>query len=185
LKSLEYRDLQLYRGQIGFVFEESALIANKTIYDNIALPIRYHSDWNEKYISTIVNGAIAEMAMEKYSQMRPMDIPVVERKKAAILRAVAGCPPVLCFDNPSFGISFHAKKSFARQISNLTRAYKNTLIMATDDLPLALEMCERFVVIEGGRIILDGGRKEILASRSETVTELLEGETENIRRKTA
>jgi phospholipid/cholesterol/gamma-HCH transport system ATP-binding protein len=142
LKTARKAEIQDLRARIGYVFQDSALISNMAIYDNIALPLRYHRKWTEEQVRARV-----EEEMERFGVNRSFDwsIPALlsqeMRKRAGLARALVLDPEFLFLDQPAGGL----ETEIARDLGRIIRDYS----------------FDRIGLLEGGRIAFEGTVQEM------------------------
>lgn len=112
--------------KVGFVFQQHALISNMNVFDNLALPLRYHTDLSEKEIGEIIQGHLEEYAISDLQGKLPEALSIGQSRIVAIARALIMKPELLFLDEPISGLDpIMAKKIFSILIelhdqSNLT-----------------------------------------------------------------
>ena len=93
-----------------------------------------------------------------------------ERRRVALATVLAMQPDVLVLDEPSSNLDPQAR----RELAEIVLALDVTTILVTHDLPYALQLCQRAVVLDGGRIVVDGFTREVLADRAAMAAHRLE-----------
>jgi cobalt/nickel transport system ATP-binding protein len=106
-----------------------------------------------------VGTALAAVGMTHAAQRAPHHLSFGERRRAAIATVLSMDPDILVLDEPSSNLDPAAR----REVATLLRQLSLTTIVVTHDLPYALELCERSVILDGGAIVADGPTTEILA----------------------
>jgi len=157
LKTASKGEVQDLRARIGFVFQDSALISNMAIYDNVALPLRYHKKWTEAEMRARV-----EEKMDLFGVDRSLDwsIPALlsleMRKRAALARALVLEPEFLLLDQPTDGL----EREIAQGLSQIIREYRRrtgaSLLEVGSEYPHRGDYTDRIGLLEGGRISAEG-----------------------------
>lgn len=119
---MSFEEFLPYRLNIGFSFDYGGLIHNRTIYDNLALPLLYHKLVNPEVVKKRVNDIIKALKIDKYAQERPAHVPGRVRKIACIARSLVIYPDMLLLDDPSVGIGQEASEIFSDYIHKLRAA---------------------------------------------------------------
>ena len=162
LKGAPKGEIQDLRARIGFVFQDSALISNMAIYDNIALPLRYHKKWTEEQVRARV-----EEKMELFGVDRSFDwsIPALlsleMRKRAALARALVLEPEFLLLDQPTDGLETEIAQSLGRIIRDYQRRTGASLLEVGSEYPHRGDYADRIGLLEGGRIGAEGTVEEM------------------------
>ncbi|MBB6478623.1 ABC transporter ATP-binding protein [Spirochaeta isovalerica] len=162
------------QAQSGFVFQDAALWANKTIYDNLAIPLRIlRPGMNAVDIDKRIRSAVDMLAVRENLLIRPSAISSGERKIISFLRALMTDPDILFLDEPAVSLD---KKS-SRRIHNLIKELneeKKTIITVTNDFSLARMIADNLIIIEGGSVIRQGCFSEILTYEDKDIEDIIE-----------
>jgi cobalt/nickel transport system ATP-binding protein len=105
-----------------------------------------------------VDEALAAVGMSEHRDRAPHHLSFGQRRRVAVATVLAMHPEILVLDEPSSNLDPAAR----RELAEILRGLPVTLLMVTHDLPYALELCDRAVVLDGGRIVADGGAGELL-----------------------
>jgi cobalt/nickel transport system ATP-binding protein len=130
------------------------------VYDDIAFGLRNYG-MKEENIHLKINGIMEELGVEKLQHMNSHKLSGGEKRIIAIATILVMEPSVILFDEPS---SFLDPKT-RRKLIGLLRSLKVTKLIATHDLDMALELCDRIIVLKEGRIFAQGSAKEILTNQ--------------------
>jgi phospholipid/cholesterol/gamma-HCH transport system ATP-binding protein len=155
-------EVQELRARIGFVFQDSALISNMAIYDNIALPIRYHKKWTEAEIRARV-----EEKLDLFGVDRSLDASIPwllsreMRKRAALARALVLEPEFLLLDQPTDGLEREIAQDLSRIIREYQRRTGACLLEVGSEYPYRGDYADRIGLLENGRIAAEGTVEEM------------------------
>jgi phospholipid/cholesterol/gamma-HCH transport system ATP-binding protein len=156
--------LQAIRMKMGFVFQEAALISNMSIFDNVALPLRYHTRMREPEVEARVAEKMALFEVDrKCDRSIPAQIGLGMRKRAALARALILEPELLFLDEPAVGLGMEAKDLIARVLPNYQERARTTILMVSSEWPSALHTDYRIGLLDSGRIVAEGTAQEIRA----------------------
>jgi cobalt/nickel transport system ATP-binding protein len=152
------------RAQVGLVFQDpDDQLFMPTVGEDVAFgPL--NQDLPREEVERRVNEALASVRMEGAVERAPYQLSMGERRRVAIATVLATSPSLLVLDEPSANLDPRAR----RELLDVLASIDHTMLLTTHDLPLAAELCERAVILAGGRIVADGGCHELLAD-----TELL------------
>lgn len=156
------RVLQELRVKMGFVFQDAALISNMCLYDNIALPLRYHTSLSEVEIKIKIEEQMGQWQIDRQGDfLLPAQLSMEMRKRAALARALILNPEILFLDEPTMGMGEEA----SLHIWQALRAYRQrkgiSLIVVQNDWRSALSFVDRIGFLNGGKIILEGSPEKI------------------------
>lgn len=151
INNLSSGELQKIRRQIGFVFQESALLSNMRIIDNIALPLRYHTNLDEESILSKVNEELNLLEIKEYQVKFPAELTPTIKKRASIARALIMEPEIVFYDEPTAELDTLG----AETVSNIIKKVNEngiTSVVATYNIPTVLRLAKRLAIIESGKI---------------------------------
>ena len=106
-----------------------------------------------------VSDALAAVRMEHVAERAPHQLSLGQRRRVAIATVMAMRPRLLVLDEPSANLDPRARRELLEVLDTIDR----TMLVVTHDLPFAAQLCERAVVLAGGRIVADGPCTEILS----------------------
>jgi phospholipid/cholesterol/gamma-HCH transport system ATP-binding protein len=154
--------LRAMRMKMGFIFQEAALISNMSIYDNIALPLRYHTALTESEVRTRVAQKMALFQVDRqYDRSIPAQLSLGMRKRAALARALILEPKLLFLDEPGIGLGGEGESLLSKVLKDYHGKTGATLLMATTDRLFALALAERIGVLDRGRLVAEGSAREM------------------------
>ena len=156
--------LQGLRAKMGFVFQDAALISNMSIFDNVALPLRYHTRLGEPEVQTRVSEKMALFEVDRrYDRSIPAQISLGMRKRVALARALVLEPELLFLDEPALGLGVEAKNLIARIFSGYPERSRVTILMGASEWPSEAPVASRIGLLDGGRIAAEGTAQEMEA----------------------
>jgi len=140
IKSNEWTALSMAHKGIGFVFQNSALISDLTVKENIAIPLLYHNMGTSEEIDQKVNRALLLMLANGFANEYPYTLSLGMRKRVAVARSWAMDAKILLLDEPTAGLDRNSRINFLSLMNNLVELYKTTIIMVISDLQVAREV---------------------------------------------
>lgn len=117
--NMSFEEFLPYRLAIGYTFDYGGLISNRTVYDNLMLPLAYHKLVPMEEAVARVEGVIKTFALEKFAHERPAHIPGRVRKLVCLLRSLVMQPQVLIMDDPSVGLGQDTLYTFVDYIHGM------------------------------------------------------------------
>jgi len=139
VKSNEWTALSMAQKGIGFVFQNSALISDLTVKENIAIPLLYHNMGTNEEIEQKVNRALLLMLANGFANDYPYSLSLGMRKRVAVARSWAMDAKILLLDEPTAGLDRNSRINFLSLMNNLRELYKTTIIMVVSDLQIAYD----------------------------------------------
>jgi phospholipid/cholesterol/gamma-HCH transport system ATP-binding protein len=161
------------RRQNGFVFQDGALWENKSLLENLALPLQVHfpdvpaADRNRRVVRALERVGLEESALE-----RPAALSGGEKKIAAFLRALMTEPAILFMDEPTLSVDF-AMTGRINQIIRDQKGRGNTIIAVTHDAQLTTMLADRLVVMDAGKVLASGDFDEVKRSKVPRIRSIL------------
>ena len=155
ITALAGRELAEVRKHMGFVFQNAALFDSMSVGENVAFPMRRHTDWSETEIRERATKRLADVGLDKDFDKMPADLSGGMKKRAGLARAMALDPPILLVDEPSAGLD----PITAGEIDQLlvkTKEGGTTLVVVTHNIPSARVIGDGFAVLQDGRMLANG-----------------------------
>lgn len=141
------------RRRMGFDFQEAALIANMTIFDNLALPLRYHEECSERAVRERIEGWLDRLGLARYRQQLPATISLGLRRRASFVRAMLAGDEAFFWDDPTAQASDDFAELVRETIAEKRRAGAVQAVVTRDRA--LLQRCDRVAVIGAdGRVTL-------------------------------
>jgi len=147
------RKIPAYRRQIGVVFQDHKLLHDRTIFDNVALPLII-AGVGTKEIGKRVRAALDQVGLLSREQSVPLELSTGEQQRVGIARAVVSKPPILIADEPTGNLD----PDLSVEVMNIFRRFNEvgvTVLIASHDLYLLERFPVRRIRLEGGRILED------------------------------
>jgi phospholipid/cholesterol/gamma-HCH transport system ATP-binding protein len=168
ITTLAGRELADVRKGMGFLFQNAALFDSMSVGDNVAFPMRRHTDWSDADIRERARKKLADVGLEGDFDTMPGDLSGGMKKRAGLARAMALNPTILLVDEPSAGLD----PITAGEIEDLLVATKRggtTLVVVTHNIPIARVVGDTFAVLHEGRLLVSGTIDALDASRDPLV----------------
>ena len=132
---MSFEEFLPYRLKIGYSFDYGGLISNRTISDNIALPLVYHKILTPSQAKEKVEMYLEKFDLIKFKDERPAHVPGRVRKLGCLVRAIILDPQILLMDDPSVGLGQDTASLFAETVAELheKNVIKHVFISSYDD----------------------------------------------------
>ncbi len=164
------------RKRFGVLFQDGALFGSMNLYDNVAFPLRKHTDKSEAEIREIVMTHLSEVGLENATQKAPNEISGGMRKRAGFARALVMRPDVVLFDEPDSGLDPVRTKLLCQLIMQMHEEHGGTYIVITHDIASARTLSDYVGVLWEGRLVHYGRAEEAFASDDPFVRQFLAGD---------
>lgn len=151
--------LKKIRSQVGIVFQDpDDQLFMPTVREDIAFG-PYNMGFRGAELDQIVNDALTQVGMLDFADRAPHHLSFGQRRRVAVAGVLAMKPEILVLDEPSSNLDPASR----RELATILKSLDITIFMVTHDLPYALELCERSVVLSGGLIAEDSSTRALLA----------------------
>lgn len=148
--ALASRRIPSFRRELGVVFQDHRLLTERSIFDNVALPL-YAAHFPLKEIDRRVRAALDQVGLLDRAQSLPLELSVGEQQRVGIARAVVGKPKLLIADEPTGNLD----PALSMEVLGLFRRFNDvgvTVVVATHDLELVKSSGLREIIIDHGRV---------------------------------
>lgn len=144
------------RRQVGTVFQDFRLLANKTVFENVAFALEVIGKPRHA-INRVVPEVLELVGLESMARRRPDELSGGEQQRVAIARAFANRPMILIADEPTGNLDPTTSVGIMRLLDRINRT-GTTVVMATHDATIVDQMRKRVVELEGGKVVRDQSR---------------------------
>lgn len=144
------------RRRIGFVFQDLKILMDRTIYENIMLPLEM-SDVNQNEAKQKVEQILEQVGLLEHAHKFPIQLSGGELQRAAIARALVFSPEILLADEPTGNLDNTTSWEIVKLLNDINKS-GTTVIMATHNLEVVSSLGKRTVTLEKGKVIKDQGK---------------------------
>lgn len=171
------RDEELFemRKQFGVLFQDGALFGSMNLLDNVAFPLRQHTDKPEEEILAIVNRRLEEVGLSDAADKMPNELSGGMRKRAGFARALVLDPTIVLFDEPDSGLDPVRTALLCELIKEIHDENGGAYTVITHDIMSARRVAEYIAVLWRGRIVESGPAEELFDSDNDFVRQFLSG----------
>ncbi|MGO9489401.1 MAG: ABC transporter ATP-binding protein [Solirubrobacteraceae bacterium] len=177
IPSLPDAELFELRKQFGVLFQDGALFGSLNLYDNVAFPLRQHTEKGEEEIAEIVNRRLKEVGLGNANEKMPSELSGGMRKRAGFARALVMEPDIVLFDEPDSGLDPVRTALLCELIKEVHAENGGCYVVITHDIMSARRVAEHISVLWKGRIVETGPAQELFASENPFVRQFLAGES--------
>jgi phospholipid/cholesterol/gamma-HCH transport system ATP-binding protein len=174
---LSFTEALRVRRHMGMVFQGAALFDSMTVYENVAYPLREHTDYAEDEIERRVREKLAfvDLEPERVMDQLPSELSGGMRKRVGIARAMANDPEIMLYDEPTSGLDPLTTATITRLIMKLQRELGVTSIVVSHDIRSVFRMASYVAVLADRRIRFFGTPEEMAASDDRYIQDFLGG----------
>ncbi|HKN94085.1 MAG TPA: ABC transporter ATP-binding protein [Thermoleophilaceae bacterium] len=169
-------DLFEMRKKFGVLFQDGALFGSMNLYDNVAFPLRQHTDKGEDEIAEIVNRRLKEVGLGGAGDKMPNELSGGMRKRAGFARALVLDPQIVLFDEPDSGLDPVRTALLCELIKEIHEENGGCYVVITHDIMSARRVAEYIAILWKGRIVESGPAQELFNSDNQFVRQFLSGE---------
>ena len=170
-------DLFEMRKKFGVLFQDGALFGSMNLYDNVAFPLRQHTDKSEEEVGEIVNRRLREVGLSESGDKMPNELSGGMRKRAGFARALVLDPDIVLFDEPDSGLDPVRTALLCELIQEVHAENGGCYTVVTHDISSARRVAEHICVLWKGRIVESGPAEELFNSDNAFVRQFLSGES--------
>jgi phospholipid/cholesterol/gamma-HCH transport system ATP-binding protein len=163
------------RRHFGMVFQGSALFDSMTVFENVAYPIREHTNWDRAKIEQRVAEKLALVGLEGIEPQLPAELSGGMRKRVGVARAIALDPEIILYDEPTTGLDPANARRIAALIRSLQQRLAVTSLVVTHDLQLCFDVSDRVGLLKEGHLIVVDDTEAFRSSPAPEVREFLDG----------
>ncbi len=163
------------RKRFGMLFQGSALFDSLSVGENIALPLREHTDLDDAAIRARVAERLEWVGLPGIEDMKPASLSGGMRKRVGLARAIAMDPAYILYDEPTTGLDPIMSDTINRLIRSLQARIGVTSIVVTHDLHSAFAVGDRMAMLHAGRVVFSGTADETRTTTDARVRQFIEG----------
>jgi phospholipid/cholesterol/gamma-HCH transport system ATP-binding protein len=152
------------RKQMGMMFQQGGLFSDLSVFENLAFPMREHTDLPNELIRDLVLMKLHAVGLRGARALMPTELSGGMSRRVALARAIALDPTLIMYDEPFAGLDPISLNVIANLIRRLNDALGVTSIVVTYDVSESLKICDHLFFVDGGRIVAQGPTEEMLES---------------------
>lgn len=172
------RELNEVRRRFGMLFQGAALFDSLTVGENVAFPLREHTEMPDADLTKIVKEKLRLVGLRDIENMMPADLSGGMKKRVGLARAVAMDPEIVLFDEPTTGLDPVMSDNVATLILDTQRNLKTTYIVITHDIPLTYKIADKIAMLHEGKIVEAGNVEYIKNCPNPILRQFVEGRAE-------
>ena len=171
--SLNPTDLYAVRRRMGMLFQFGALFTDLSVFDNVAFPLREHTDLSESMIRDIVLMKLEAVGLRGARDLMPSEVSGGMARRVALARAMALDPDLIMYDEPFAGLDPISLGTAARLIRQLNDTLGLTSVIVSHDLNETFHIADQVIVLANGKIAAQGTPEEVRHSNDPLVKQFV------------
>ena len=174
---LSFKEALEVRQKMGMVFQGAALFDSMTVFENVAYPLREHTELSEEEIEARVREKLefVDLEADKVMQMMPAELSGGMRKRVGIARGMANNPELMLYDEPTSGLDPLTTGTITRLIMKLQRELGVTSLVVSHDIRSAFRMATKVALLYEHHVVFFGTPEEMTGSDNEYIRDFLGG----------
>lgn len=172
---LSERGMSQMRRKIGMLFQGGALLNSLTVGENVALPIRHHTELSEDTISIMVKMKLELVGLRDAEHLKPSQISGGMQKRVSLARAIALDPKIVFYDEPSAGLDPVVSGVIDKLMIDLSKAMGITSVVVTHDMTSVFRIADLVIMLHRGRIVACDTPEQIRQSGDPLVQQFITG----------
>jgi len=172
---LSRNELFLLRKRLGMLFQSSALFNDMSVFDNVAFPLRQHTELSESMIRDIVLLKLQAVGLRGARNKMPTELSGGMARRAALARTIALDPELIMYDEPFTGQDPISMGVLVNLIHRLNQALSATSVVVSHDVHETAKIADLIYLIAEGKVIASGSPTQLSQSSNERVRQFMHG----------
>lgn len=181
LTTLSAGEIRKQRRQVGMIFQQFNLFAARTVFDNVAFPLR-HQKLSKDAQREKVQRLLHLVGLEEKISAYPSELSGGQKQRVAIARALASDPKVLLCDEATSALDPQTTKATLKLLKELNQKLGLTIVLITHEMQVVKDICNRVAVMENGKIVEEGDVFTVFSNPQQPVTKSFISMTSNLTR---
>lgn len=168
------RGLYALRRRMGMLFQFGALFTDLSVFDNVAFPLREHTQLSEELVRDVVLMKLNAVGLRGARDLYPADVSGGMARRVALARAMALDPELMMYDEPFAGLDPISLGTTAQLIRQLNDALGLTSIIVSHDLEETFRIADQVVILANGQVVAQGSPQQVRASDDPLVQQFVQ-----------
>ncbi len=178
VSELGYGPLYELRKRMGMLFQNGALLTDLNVFDNVAFPLREHTQLNETMVRDLVLMKLHSVGLRGARDLMPSELSGGMARRVALARAIALDPMMIMYDEPFTGQDPISMGVLVSLLRTLTDALGLTSVVVSHDVQESLSIADYVYVISAGKVVEHGTPDDLRQSKSDWVQQFIQGKSD-------
>jgi phospholipid/cholesterol/gamma-HCH transport system ATP-binding protein len=178
LASLNSKQVFAVRKRMGMLFQNGALLTDIDVFENVAFPVREHTNLPEALVRTLVLTKLQAVGLRGAAKLMPAELSGGMARRVALARAIVMDPELLIYDEPFVGLDPISRGMIVRLIRQMNEALGITSIVVSHDVLELASIAHESYLLSGGKVVAAVTPQELKESSLDVVRQFMEGSAE-------
>lgn len=178
LATLSSRQIYGLRRRTGMLFQNGALLTDMDVFENVAFPVREHTDLPEPLVRLLVLTKLQAVGLRGAAELMPAELSGGMARRVALARAIVMDPEILLYDEPFVGLDPISLGVILRLIKRMNQALGITSVVVSHDVQELATIADDSYLLSGGRVAAAGSPQQLRDSDSAAVRQFMTGSAE-------
>jgi phospholipid/cholesterol/gamma-HCH transport system ATP-binding protein len=175
MRAVRRAELYVLRRRMGMLFQNGALLTDLSVFENVAFPLREHTDLPERLIRQLVLTKLQAVGLRGAAELMPAELSGGMSRRVALARAIVMDPEILIYDEPFVGLDPISLGVILRLIRRLNDALGITSIVVSHDVQQISTVADVVFLLSGGKVVARGTPQQLQSYPSEIVRQFMGG----------
>ena len=175
MRTVSRANLYILRRRMGMLFQNGALLTDLSVFENVAFPLREHTDLTERLIRQLVLTKLQAVGLRGAAELMPAELSGGMSRRVALARAIVMDPELLIYDEPFVGLDPIALGVILRLIQQMNQALGITSIIVSHDVEEVSSVADQSYLISEGKVVAYGTPEELEQNKSAWVHQFMKG----------
>jgi ABC-type transporter Mla maintaining outer membrane lipid asymmetry ATPase subunit MlaF len=177
LQQMSRSEVIAMRKDIGVMFQDGALFSSMTVFENVAFPLRQHTDYSDREVRAIVKEHLEKVGLAHAVDRYPSELSGGMKKRAGLARGLVLDPGIVLADEPDSGLDPVRTALLGELLIERHSELGGTLIVITHNMMLAKRVADYVAVLWRGKLVASGPAENMFSSQDEFIRQFLKGES--------
>jgi len=175
LRVITRANLYILRRRMGMLFQNGALLTDLSVFENVAFPLREHTNLTERLIRELVLTKLQAVGLRGAAELMPAELSGGMSRRVALARAIVMDPELLIYDEPFVGLDPISLGVILRLIRRLNDTLGITSIVVSHDVQEISTVADQVFLLSGGKVVANGTPQELKTNPTEIVKQFIGG----------